>query len=414
MQLAAQTYLLGVKAGITDPALALTNARCFRCFDGSDPTVGDAMITRWVVGGFVSPGGGGGGGGGSISTPTNFVYASNFAFTFVVAGWDAAPAGVTATELWTSSDNITFALAQTINVPTTTANVAIPAIGSTTYAKIRWINATTQSPFTSVLQFTRTDWETRVFANSGVAILAGSKAIQNNFYSDLANKGLLSVMITANMFDKQSGKIGHAKTPVVNSGGSDPWTTFVLIDANVTANGVLSSAGGYMRPGVLGTTFPSDTNAGFSLYSFTGISGVGLWDMAYGNGTGTIACAMKINDGGNLTCKMWNDTSQIVVPTQGAGYYSGNRTGATDFNVYYGKSTTPHTNIGSSALASGTRQAQQIDAFAVNVYDVPVDTAFSNKTLSFMAFHQGLTSAQSALLFSAVQNSLVFSGAGFV
>lgn len=346
---------------------------------------------------------------------TGFVYASNVAFTFVVAGWNAPVVGVTATEIWTSADNVTFALAQTINAPGTSANVAIPAIGSTTYAKVRWITASAQGPFTSVLLFTHTDWETRAFNNSALAVLASSKSIQNNFYSALSTAGLLSKILTANLFDNQHGNAPQTRTPIVNTAGSDPWGTDNFGDADCTGNGIVSGGAASVIPSTNASTlFGSDTNAGFTCYAFTSASEVNLYDLGYTNNAGTLALALQVNNGGNTKTKIWNDTSVISIACPGSGYYSANRVGATDFKLYFANSGTAHAQVGSSAAASGTRQAQQINGLSVRAYELAQNILWTGHTLSFMAFHQGLTSAESAALFTVVQAALVYSGGGFV
>jgi hypothetical protein len=347
------------------------------------------------------------------TTPTGFVFASNITFANVVAGWDVPPAGITGTEVWTGTDGITYALATTVAAPGVTNNQAIPAIGNSIYAKIRWVTASAQSAFTTAVQFKRSDWETRALANSGGPIMASSKSIQNNFYSALINAGILARIYTANMYDKQRTSINEAKTPIVNTAGNDPWTLNNMGDADIGANGLISAGSGGMYPVANASTlYGSDTDAGFTVYAFNNTAGLNAYDLGYTNNAGTLACAIQINTGGTTNAKIWNDTSVISIACPGAGYYSVNRVGPTDFHIYFGNSITPHVAVGQSVANSGTRQAQRIDAFSVFAYEGPTDALFTPRTLGFTAFHHGLTAAESALLFAAVQASLVYSGGG--
>lgn len=346
-------------------------------------------------------------------TPTGFAFASNITFTFVVATWDIPPAGVVSTELWTSTDNITFNLAQTLGAPTATANVAIPAIGSSIYAKIRAINGAGNSAFTSVLQFTHTDWETRANTNSGVAILAASKAVQNNLYSALANASILSKMINVGFFENASGNhVAICLTPIIHTTGGNAWTNSSMGDGMVGVNGVNATGGPGVgaRPGLAGTDFPSDSNGGLTLYAFTGAEVLNAYAAGYTNNLGTVALAIQIQTGGNVRAKMWNDTSLISLASPGAGYYSLNRTGAAALNLYYAKVATPHASIGSSAAASGSRSANFIDFFSVNAFENIPELFTVNNTLRLIAAHQGLTAAESLAFYNAIVAAITFLG----
>lgn len=407
--LGIQSYLLGVISGQisastpgnpTNPGPILTASRTFL----NQPVKQQIILGEPPLASYSSV----------PSSVTGFAFASNLAFTFVVASWDTPSPNNTATEVWTSSDNITFVLAQTIAVPGTSANVAIPAIGSTTYCKVRRISASQQGPFTNVLLFAHSDWETRALANSGIAALASSKSIQNNFYSALTMAGLLGKMLAVNLFDNQRGLATQTRTPLIKGTGTDPWTSPNFGDPDATANGAISSGAHYMAPiNDASAFYGSDTNAGFTVYSFNATAGANLYDFGYTNNVGTLAMALQVNNGGTTNAKIWNDTSLITLPTPGAGYYSANRVSATDFRLYFARSNSAHAQVGSSAAASGTRQAQHLDCLAVNAYEVPLDELFTPRTLSFVAFHQGLTAAESAAFFTAVQAALVYSGGGF-
>lgn len=81
------------------------------------------------------------------NAPTGFTWVLNGAN--VDAGWNAPPAGVVSTELWTSSDGITFTKATTVAAPGVTASVAAPGAGNTIYGQIRFCTATICGLFTA-------------------------------------------------------------------------------------------------------------------------------------------------------------------------------------------------------------------------------------------------------------------------
>lgn len=129
MQMAAQTYLMGVIAGITDPAIILTRASVFIGTDPGTGTIPDILITKTVIdtGGF-----------GACPVPTGLTAIWQIDTTTIVT-WNALPAGVISTEVWSSTDNITFALAATVAAPGVTTTLGASATAP--YVKVRFCTA---------------------------------------------------------------------------------------------------------------------------------------------------------------------------------------------------------------------------------------------------------------------------------
>jgi hypothetical protein len=344
-------------------------------------------------------------GGSKKFPPSGFSFASNTTFSNIVAAWNPVPAP---TQLYTSSDGVSYSLAQTLGPGVTSANVAVPSVGSTVYAKI--ISGGTSS---SALQFTRTDWETRVIANLGTP-LAFSLATQNNLYSALANVGILSKMINVGFFENNSGNsIRICLTPIIKTIGTNVWSNINMGDGMMGANGVTPTGGPGVgaRPGILGTDFPSDNDGGYTVYAFTGAEVLNACSLGYTNNAGSISTAFQIQTGGNTRAALWNDTSRIVVPSNGAGYYSLNRTGAAALNLYYAKTATAHASIGSSAAAAGSRNSNFVDFFSVNAFEAGIPELFTvNNTLRLLAVHHGLTQAESLLFYNAIVSAITFFG----
>lgn len=74
-------------------------------------------------------------GGGTCPVPTGLTAVWQVDTTTIVT-WDAPPAGVISTEVWSSSDNITFALVATVAAPGTTTTLG--AAATAPYVKIRF------------------------------------------------------------------------------------------------------------------------------------------------------------------------------------------------------------------------------------------------------------------------------------
>lgn len=351
----------------------------------------------------------------AIPVPGDFTWASEATFTNVVASWDAPPVGVTQTELWTSTDNITFALNQTIAAPGTTANVAVPAIGTTLYAKVRWtkvINGT----FGTTLQFTRTTWETRVTGNGGIATTALEKSVQNNFYSAMANVGILSQMIVANLYSRQQN-VSNFATPILQGTGASKWavTGFSNTDTGVnglTGNGVNSSLAIGNGLGA-STIWSADGNMGVTLYLSIAGSEAKCDFGSQNVGNNDSGIDLQINNAGTASFTCWSFANAVTVASPGAGFYCYNRVSVTDGRMYYAKSTSPIAQVGATNIANVNGRTTDIPYFfALSFNAAPVIP--SGHTHSFGALHNGLTIYQASLLFNIVQAALVAYGGGSV
>lgn len=73
------------------------------------------------------------------ATPTGFTWAISGANA--VAGWNAPPAGVVNTEVWTSADGVTYTLAGTVAAPGTSFSTAAPTTPNVLWAEIRFIDS---------------------------------------------------------------------------------------------------------------------------------------------------------------------------------------------------------------------------------------------------------------------------------
>lgn len=420
MQLAAQSYLLGLQAGLTDPAIILTRASVFIGTNPTDPTIADEMITRWIVGGFV-------GGGATPPTPTGFAFTEAADNSVVNSSWNAPPAGVTYTELWTSDDNINFALTATVLAPGTSTTSAAPTLGNSKYGKIRWCNSTMCSAFTAVQTATNAldplvvAWKANILSNGGT-VTDATVGIVNTFTVALRAKASLFAKMIA-MGPCVGDSLVAGFTPlIIPAGGTNIWTMTgafpIIANCDFNVNGIRCdfgiSTGANTKPSVI---FPSTGNTGCTFYQFSndGAHGPRTWDWgvctpdeATSQWSGTTSAF------GSTFFDCCNGATQFSVAASGLnGYYSWNSTAANARAIYFANSTHPHAAIATSAVVIGgplpTAEAL-ICGFNNNGSGVSAPSTFS----SFRAFHLGLTSTESSDLFTLVQAMRVSLGGGFV
>lgn len=364
-----------------------------------------------------------GGGGGTIyPTPTGFQVSSNIKGTLLSAGWFLpAPAHVTGAEVWTSTDGVTYSLFSTVAPPTANQNFAALAVGTFQWTKIRWTDgAGGFSPFTAPIQYSgqAMDWAARVTTNTtnGPGALETSGA--NAMWCTLHNAGIDSLMQVVNVCAYGGGgnpsPIGVLLTPFLKGAGTDPWTSHNSTSVNATINGYADASTGWLYTGFLGTNFPSDSDSGVTVYDIQGTSEAAAYVAgAYNSGDGL--SALQTNNAGNSTASLHSLANRLSVTAPNAGgMFSMNRVAANDLRLFWGNSTNPYAQVGAtSAAAAGTRPAIEMYFGALGLGN-PAGTLFTAHTLSFCAFHHGLTLAQATTLFNAVQAMRTTMGGGFV
>lgn len=116
--------------------------------------------------------------------------------------------------------------------------------------------------------------------------------------------------------------------------------------------------------------------------------------------------------GGNTFGVMWDAASLVTAANAGfTGYVSLNRTAINSLSLYEANSGIPHHLLVSSAVNNGggvTNPPNPITVFCYN--DNTGDGFFSGDRLGFIAYHFGLTSAQSLLLSARVQTLMTAFG----
>ncbi len=264
-----------------DPAVLVNQARCFaRCIpDGELSSVKSYLLCQIASNG-ISGGGG--------DTPAGFTFdifqlVAGLASAYSVAGWTVPPAGAISTELWTSTDNVTFVLSATVAAP---GNSAIVESGSSPfYGKIRFVTGSGNGPFTSVLNINYgTDFSARVVANLGGAPPALTRNAVNTWCDSMARAGLLKKIYSAICpVDSIPGSL----TPMVGHLGFSLWINHAFVVGDLTVVGLLGNgATKYAETGVNVSTISATLDPlGVAYPSPIDSFGLDFYDTASSNST---------------------------------------------------------------------------------------------------------------------------------
>lgn len=308
-------------------------------------------------------------------------------------------------------------LNQLIEEPTLSKQIVISAGGT---IKVRSFIETIPLDYDPVI----VDWAARVVTNGGAAPSANTKAALTTFYQGLVSNGLASKMKALNCFVPDN--LIACITPLYKSAsiGNDPWTNGNFVDGDLTANGLAGNASNkYLDTGAVPTaSYPNgcwstSSNGGLSLYVHTSTTSpsreIGSRD---GN---NYEINLLTNYGGTTYFDSYTDNgtgrvSGTPIGGNGAGFTSGNRTAATSSYIYGANSITSSilTIAGPSGLPAGLPPMQAIYVFAANFGGSPA--AYSDKRISFVAIHDGLTLSESQTLFNLVQAMRQSLGGGYV
>ena len=350
----------------------------------------------------------------TFAAPTGFNFVPGSTGLTAIAAWNPAPAMATATELWTSSDNITYVLNSSNPVPASGAIVNAPAVGSFTFAKARYVSATVQGAFCAPLEVSGRvcDWAKRVVANGGSQTTLTERTAMNTLDLSLVSNSLDSQM-TYVLTYVSSSLIG-AITPLYKVVGADPAINTGFVAGDLTINGLQNSGGNSLDIGAtVAQLFASATSSGISLYAFTGGSEAGtLYDTGAFDGVSNQA-TLRVNNGGNCVGCMFASGNQLTVASPGAGFYSTNRVSAVDYRIFWGNSTNAFAQQGAT-LAGANGATFATDPSIPGLRQGGSTTLWSNHRYSAALWHNGLTLAQATNLFNAVQALRVALGGGSV
>ncbi len=255
-------------------------------------------------------------------------------------------------------------------------------------------------------------WVSRVVAAGGAVPSTATQAALSTFLQAIYGSTLFCKMIFVNCLVPDS--LTAALTPLIQAAGSASWTNHNFIAGDLTVNGLIGNGSSkYLDTGAT----PSPTLEGQLL-------GMSAYVHTYGGGTflgsavvTTYTNAVLLQVGATVAvydCPYASGTGRVTASglTNPTGYISANRTAVNDARIYAASSGVAHAQIGVSTTSTSLQvNALNLWAFAGNY---PTNPTYSSARVSFLAFHRGLTLAESAAFYAAIQALRQNLGGGYV
>jgi len=423
LQLSLQAFLMAVIAGVVTAPPAIPNPGIKPLPDPNLGLVIPPTVMRLMAKTFAYPvntvhmilgdaifiyQGGSGGGTVVCPVPTGLTTALQGNNSTVVS-WDPLPPQATYTEIWTSSDNSTFTLADNVAAPATT--ITLPPQGPTTYLKIRFCSDT----FVPVFPLTAA-WMAQVVANGGATPSNNTRAFLTVFETATAsiNAKLHNVNVVA------PDSLIAAKTPFIRKFGSALWTKIALgapPAEDLTVAGIKAATdaanGNVYDLGFGPAAIPSFTSGNCGCFAYyttvvaSAFDGIGCYD-------GVSAIGVQNANGGNELYIGWNVGAILTVGASNlAGLYMTSRTATNVLSGYFG-------NAAGGFVLRGTNNTN--NALAPNATpnvgacgELQAGPAAKPNPSRFSCFGicDGLTQAEGTILYNAVQAVRTGFGGGF-
>lgn len=262
-----------------------------------------------------------------------------------------------------------------------------------------------------------TDWANRVVANGGT--MPSQATIQAQ--SDLLNaiSSLSSRIWHLNSIVPDS--FIAMRTPLIKIFGSDPWVRNIVgtgFAETVDVTGWIGNAdsinGIVYDTGVNTKLIPSfgPSNGGVSLYlSNTTAASQAIVGALSPPQPGIL---LTPNTGVNSVLQMWNSVHLVsgAHPVSIIGFYSGSRISTNRVDIYFGNSITPWNSISSVVFAEALSPPNL--TVSVGGPNILGSYATQPQKVSFVAIHDGFSSADGQILFNAAQAFRVAIGGGFL
>jgi hypothetical protein len=241
--------------------------------------------------------------------------------------------------------------------------------------------------------------------------------------------GIWSKMIEINGFIFVSGtdRLFVAASPLLigPQGATDNsinWHANNFVDADVTVNGLVGNASNKSLVTNMDPTgtFPGTNDVGISMYVSTVTATANTIDVGAFSSANDACLLLYANSFNQCAAGCWNPGGTDG-PTTGAGnqpnkngFYSFSRTASNDTRLYFANSTNTFAQIG---VNTGSVSGAIFSTRKLTVFACTANTGslfdFSDRRLSFMAFHKGMTSTETQKLYNRVQQFRTDLGGGF-
>lgn len=395
---ALQSYLLAVIAGVTTiPGDLLKKATGFINTIPSGKNPGDTAIIVWL---------------GGCPVPSGLVSTVNADLSITVT-WSNTPANVDFTEIWWSSDNVTFTQIDSVAAP---ANSVIlqPSGFTNTYIEARFCTGTP-----TVLYPLSDAWFSRVAANGGPTPSSLTRAALHGF--EAAISGIKSRIYHLNPIAPDS--LIAALTPFIVTNGSTLWTKH-LVGAppaeSITVAGLQAASsdidGTIYDTGVLASAVAAwtATNGGMSVYVGDAVPPTSANNLSGCFDGVSATFGLQANNGGVANGFCWDSTQKTTVTFAAkGGFFSICRTAAALVTAYFANAANAWGSIATNVTNTGrTPPAQNIGVCG----EIDAGPAYkpNRARISFVAYHDGFSSADAESLYVAVNNLRHLLGGGFV
>lgn len=411
---AIQTYLWAhisneVAGTSLDPNELAKQSACMACMIGINQDVQIYLLCQLA----------GGGSGGDAGTITGFAFAyvnGTSGGTTAVASWDAPPSGVTGTEVWVSTDGVTYVLSGTVASPGTSLPEALVAEGIV-YAKARWVNASNQGAFSSVkfLTYRVGEWAARIITNGGVAISQAQMDASNTYVKTTIDHSQYSRILS--MIIPAIGNLISGTTPLFKTIGPNIYVNHNFVDGDFTVNGGTSNGTSkYVDMGITpadicnalgGGNFPK---FGISVYENDAVVAN---DNAIGSRTSagnfdTVSLAPRFGDGNSYFNAPYAGT-QIFGAQAGYGLFIGSRTSTTAAALYIYNSGGLFT-VGTTANNVGAQVPNTFNLYGWTMNTNNSPEAPTVRRFALLAAHDGFNAADALIFGQDIQAFLTALG----
>lgn len=258
-------------------------------------------------------------------------------------------------------------------------------------------------------------WSERVQNAGGAAPAAGTVTAIGNLLVSMMNSNIARPMTIINAFAPDN--LTAAITPVLQKQGTTSWANTGFVIGDLSVNGLKGNGvGKFLDVGALASSiWAADTTCGVTCYISDSTGAATYIDIGTTDSTAKLM-EFVTNDGGNVDFDCYNNTAgqgRITWTTSATnGYYGCNRTSASATALYFANSGVAHSAVASAATTGGNRPVLRTMYVFGQHSGLGLELPSANR-YSFVAFHDGLTSAESLAFFNCIQAYRTAIGGGF-
>lgn len=266
------------------------------------------------------------------------------------------------------------------------------------------------------LSVLNSEWVSRVLGAGGVFPSENTLRGNDLFYKMITDGGIVSKVKSANLFPFELN-VPTFSTPLIATVGLGTWTTLSgpWLTSDMTINGLNGNATKVFDTGIVPSSVAGVSSSHGCVYVSEGDKTTAQTE--YGRattGSDGYRLYYQYTDNNTYLNAQGSNINAIISSGVLAGYVCSSRTTSTRIDCFYATSTTAHASaFNSTALNTAAGSASgTIYLFATR--EVDTATNKSKKRISYAGWGEGLSLAESAVLFNAVDTVRRYWGGGFV